>query len=162
MDLGCRCFSSRRRDDGTQGRSVDSKWGRSRGQPRLGRRAKTCRITSDPGKSAGVGETGGSGRSSEEGRDNITRPEPRTRGLRWLFIKPEAGGVDNTHREGKTACERRRLYQTSMADFVPLFNLTGLGRVGLIEGRLSLKPYWGKLNVRNFREDAGNVSYGGS
>ncbi len=37
-----------------------------------------------------------------------------------------------------------------------------LGRVGLIEGRLSLKPYWGKLNVRNFREDAGNVDYGGS
>ncbi len=37
-----------------------------------------------------------------------------------------------------------------------------LGRVGLIEGRFSLKPYWGKLNVRNFREDAGNVDYGGS
>jgi hypothetical protein len=36
------------------------------------------------------------------------------------------------------------------------------GRVELIERRLSLKPYWGKLNVRNFREDAGNVGYGGS
>ena len=24
-----------------------------------------------------------------------------------------------------------------------------------------LKPYWGKPNVRNFREGAGNVSYGG-
>ncbi len=35
-----------------------------------------------------------------------------------------------------------------------------LGRVGLIEGRLSLKPYWGELNVRNFREGAGNVGYG--
>jgi hypothetical protein len=35
-----------------------------------------------------------------------------------------------------------------------------LGRVRLIGRRLSLKPYWGKPNVRNFREDAGNVSYG--
>jgi hypothetical protein len=32
------------------------------------------------------------------------------------------------------------------------------GRVELIARHLSLKPYWGKLNVRNFREDAGNVS----
>jgi hypothetical protein len=36
------------------------------------------------------------------------------------------------------------------------------GRVGLIGRHLSLKPYWGKPNVRNFREDAGNVSYGKS
>jgi len=47
------------------------------------------------------------------------------------------------------------------ADLV--LNPTGrLGRVGLIGRRLSLKPYWGKLNVRNFREDAGNVSQGKS
>ena len=25
---------------------------------------------------------------------------------------------------------------------------------------LSLKPYWGKPNVRNFREGTGNVDYG--
>jgi len=31
------------------------------------------------------------------------------------------------------------------------------GRVGLIVGRFSLKPYWGKPAVRNFREGAGNV-----
>ena len=31
------------------------------------------------------------------------------------------------------------------------------GRVGLIARRLSLKPYWGKPDVRNFREGAGNV-----
>lgn len=30
----------------------------------------------------------------------------------------------------------------------------------LIEGRLGLKPDWGKLNVRNFREGAGNVTKG--
>jgi hypothetical protein len=34
------------------------------------------------------------------------------------------------------------------------------GRVRLIRRHLSLKPYWGKLNVRNFREDAGNVDDG--
>jgi hypothetical protein len=65
------------------------------------------------GKSAGVVETGGSGRISDEGRDNITRLEQRTRGLRWSLQQPEAGGVDNTHRQGRAACERRRLYQTS-------------------------------------------------
>ena len=27
---------------------------------------------------------------------------------------------------------------------------------------LSLKPYWGKPNVRNFREGTGNVDYGGT
>jgi hypothetical protein len=34
------------------------------------------------------------------------------------------------------------------------------GRVRLIARHLSLKPYWGKPNVRNFREDAGNVDDG--
>jgi len=27
---------------------------------------------------------------------------------------------------------------------------------------LSLKPYWGKPNVRNFREGTGNVDHGGT
>lgn len=27
---------------------------------------------------------------------------------------------------------------------------------------LFLKPYWGKPNVRNFREGTGNVDYGGT
>ena len=84
-------FSSRRRGDGTHRRSGDPKQGRSRRQPRPGRRAKTCSITSVPGKAAGVGETGGSGRSSEEERDNITRWEPRTRGPWWSQRRPEAG-----------------------------------------------------------------------
>jgi hypothetical protein len=34
------CFSSRRRGDGTRGRSADPKWGRSRRQPRPDRRAR--------------------------------------------------------------------------------------------------------------------------
>ena len=89
--LGYPRSSSRRRGDGTQGRSVDLKQGRSRRQPRPGRRAQTCGITSAPGKSVGVVETGGSGRSSEDGRDNRTLLEPRTRGLRWSSDCPEAG-----------------------------------------------------------------------
>jgi hypothetical protein len=84
-------------DGGTQGRSAETKQGRSRGQPRLGRRAKTQRITSDPGKSVGVLETGGSGRRSDEEWDNRTHLGQRTRGLRGSFNQPEAGGVDNTH-----------------------------------------------------------------
>ena len=105
--------SSRRRGGGTYGRSVVIKQGRSRGQPRPGRRAQTRSITSNAGKSAGVVETGGSGRRSVEGRDNITLLEQRTRGLRWSFRVPEAGGVDNTHRQGKRAGRRRRPYQTA-------------------------------------------------
>jgi hypothetical protein len=88
--LGYRRSSSRRRGDGTEGRSVDPKQGRSRRQPRPGRRAQTCGITSGPGKSVGGVETGGSGRSSEDGRDNRTLPEPRPRGLRWSSHRPEA------------------------------------------------------------------------
>ena len=88
--LGCLRSSSRRRGDGTEGRSVDPKQGRSRRQPRPGRRAQTRGITSEPGKSVGVVETGGSGRSSNDGGDNRTLLEPRTRGLRWSSHRPEA------------------------------------------------------------------------
>jgi hypothetical protein len=117
------------------------------------------------GKSAGVAETGGSGRSSDEGRDNITRLEPRTRGLRWWFISPRlvaliiptetARGPPND--EGFT----KPLTAWGYADLA-LKPMAWSGRVELIARHLSLKPYWGKPNVRNFREDAGNVSYGKS
>ena len=46
-----------------------------------------------PGKSGGAAERRGSGHSSVEARDSITRAERRTRGLRWLTIRPEAGGL---------------------------------------------------------------------
>src|SRR5215471_11526622 len=113
MYLGCLCSSSRRRGDGTEGRSVVAKQGRSRRQPRPGRRAQTRGITSAPGKSVGVVETGGSGRRSVEGRDNTTLLEQRTRGLRWSCRAPEAGGVDNPHHKGKRAGRGRRPYQTA-------------------------------------------------
>ncbi len=90
--------SSRRRGDGTHGRITDPKQGRSWRQPRSGRRAKTCCISSDPVKSAGVSKAGGSGRSSEDGRDNRTLPERRTRGLRWPLERPEAWSADNADR----------------------------------------------------------------
>jgi hypothetical protein len=107
--------SSRRRGDGTHRRSGDPKQGRSRRQPRSGRRAKTRRITSAPGKAVGVGETGGSGRSSEEEWDNITRSEPRTRGPGWSSRRPEAGWSEKSTRDGRRAKERRRRYQTEQA-----------------------------------------------
>ena len=90
--------SSRRMGDGTHGRIVDPKQGRSRWQPRSGRRAKTRRITSDPGKSVGAVETGGSGRSSGDARDTITLAEQRTRGPRWSLERPEAWSADNADR----------------------------------------------------------------
>lgn len=113
--LGCRCSSSRRRGDGTEGRSVDLKQGRSRRQPRPGRRAETRGITSAPGKSVGVVETGGSGRSSNDGGDNRTLLEPRTRGLRWSSCRPEADWLimpadeqEGTRATTKTLSNRER------------------------------------------------------
>ena len=88
--------SSRRRGDGTQRRSTDPKQGRSRRQPRPGRRARTCGITSGPGKAAGVDETGGSGRSSEERRNSIPLQERRTRGPWWSRRTPGPGWEDQT------------------------------------------------------------------
>src|SRR5262249_59501828 len=98
--------SSRRRGGGTYGRSVVTKQGRSRGQPRPGRRAQTRGITRDAGKSTGVVETGGSGRRSVEGRDNRTLPEQRTRGLRWSCRAPEAGGGGYNPPRGQKAGRR--------------------------------------------------------
>ena len=94
----CSHTFSRRMGGGTHGRNVDPKQGRSRRQPRSGRRAKTCRITRDPGKSAGVFETGESGRSSVDARDNTTLAEQRTRGSRRLLERPEARSADNADR----------------------------------------------------------------
>ena len=87
--------SSRRMGDGTYGRIVDPKQGRSWRQPTSGRRAKTRCISSNTVKGAGVTKTGGSGRSSDEVRDNITLAEPRPRGPRWPFERPETWSVDN-------------------------------------------------------------------
>src|SRR5271167_3836553 len=83
------CFSSRRRGDGTRRRSADPKQGRSRQQPGPGRRAKASCITNALGNSGGAGETGGSGRSSEDERDMTTLSERRARGSRWLLDWPD-------------------------------------------------------------------------
>ena len=88
--------SLRRGGSGTWRRGSDSKWGRSQRQPRSGRRAKTLCITRDPGKSERAAEIRRSGRSSDDGRDNITLPEQRTRGPRWRLERPDASSVENT------------------------------------------------------------------
>jgi hypothetical protein len=111
----------------------------------------------------GVVETGGSGRRSEDEGDTITHSEQRTRGPRGSLPEPAAGGVDNTHREASRFQDDegslKPMVQWGYADLV--LKPSGLsGRGELIVRRLSLKPYWGKPAVRNFREDAGNVSDG--
>jgi hypothetical protein len=91
-------LSSRRRGDGTCGRSADPKQGRSRRQPRPDRRAKATCITNELGKSGGAGETGGSGRSSGDEGDTITLSEQRARGPRWLLERARGGLVENASR----------------------------------------------------------------
>ena len=118
-----------------------------------------------PGKSGGAVEIRASGHGSEEGEDNITFPERRTRGPRWSLLRePEAGRVPeragrirrrDTGDEGHAKPRRPRGYADLTLD------LGGVaGRARLMETRLGLKPDWGKLNVRNFREGAGNVTRG--
>ena len=84
-------LSSRRRGDGTCGRIVDPKQGRSWSQPRSGRRAKTRCISRETVKSARDFKTGGSGRSSAEARDNTTLAERRSRG--HGVVARRAGGL---------------------------------------------------------------------
>jgi hypothetical protein len=43
-----------------------------------------------------------------------------------------------------------------------LMRAVARGRVRLITETLWLEPYWGKLNVQNFREGAGDVNHGGT
>ena len=117
-----------------------------------------------PGKSGGVVEIRASGHGSEEGEDSITFPERRTRGSRWSLVAPEAGWAPerasrirrrDTGDEGHAKPRRPRGYADLTLD------LGGVaGRARLMETRLGLKPDWGKLNVRNFREGAGNVTRG--
>jgi hypothetical protein len=107
------CFSSRRRGDGTRGGSTDPKQGRSRQQPRPGRRAKASCITNELGKAGGAGESGGSGRRSEDGRDNRTLPEQRARGPRWLLEWPEAGWLIMPAAIRRRVHRRRRPCQTT-------------------------------------------------
>lgn len=83
--------SSRRMGDGTRERIVDRKQGRSWSQPRSGRRAKTRCISSEPVKSARGSKIGGSGRSSDEARDNTTLVERRSRGHE--AVARRAGGL---------------------------------------------------------------------
>ena len=122
--LGSRRPSSRRRGDGTPGRSVDPQQGRSRGQPRPGRRAQTYRRTRVPGKSTGAIEIGGSGRRSDDGRDNSILQERRTRGPRWSWQPPEAGCADKATCNGKKAgnmtkaLSNRRIVETPRREAV--------------------------------------------
>jgi hypothetical protein len=87
---------------------------------------------------------------------------PVGRGGRWLRSR-RAGHRTRASRirrrdtgdEGHAKPRRPRGYADLTLD------LGGVaGRARLMETRLGLKPDWGKLNVRNFREGAGNVTRG--
>jgi hypothetical protein len=118
-----------------------------------------------PGKSGGVVEIRGSGHGSEEGEDNRTFPERRTGGPRWSRLRePEAGRVP----ERAGGVRRRDISDEGHVkpgglggDTDLAFNLGGsVGRARLMETHLGLKPDWRNVNVRNFREGAGNVTRG--
>jgi hypothetical protein len=73
------------------------------------------------------------------------------------------GLVDNASRRRKRAYRQRRSCQTGRPPRVRgpgALSRRSRGKGAADETRLGLKPDWGKLNVRNFREGAGNVTRG--
>ena len=86
-----------RRQTGSQSReSLAGSFGRSRP-------AKARGISGDTVKSAGADETGGSGRSSEEGKDSTTFPERRTCGVSGV-----ARGEDSSGLPARAICRRHQ------------------------------------------------------
>jgi hypothetical protein len=113
-------------------------------------------------KSGGAGETGGSGRSSGDERDTITRSERRARGRRWsLLSEPEAGWlIMPAVIRRRDICDEGQVKPRSPRGDVDLALKLGVraGRVWLMATHLGLEPCWGKLDARNLRGGAGNVA----
>jgi len=97
-------------------------------------------------KAHGGLETGGSGRSSDDARDNTTLAEQRTRGTAacagWARTRPDMPFWANGNQRSSS---RRRTKGASN----PL--RAGQGAPRGTCGPAVLKPYWGKPAVRNFR-----------
>ena len=128
---------------------------------RSSRKARISRITSDPGKSGGAIEIRGSGRSSEDERDNITLSEQRTRGSKWLPSWSEARPVDNAGRisqKGLLATKAKSNRTAPRGAWLATSSRLSPGRAWLM--CFDFKPDWGKPAVRNFRGSAGNVITG--
>src|SRR6516225_12210259 len=114
-------------------------------------------------KPVGAGETGGSGRSGDEGRDSIPLPERRTRGVQR---RGYGGGLFRNVREGyhpgstKGSGTRRHAKgrgKPGGSEGMPGVDLTSGSSGQAWSEKLALKPYWGKPTVRNFRGGGGNV-----
>jgi hypothetical protein len=97
-------------------------------------------------KAHGDFETGGSGRSSDDARDNKTLAEQRTRGTAacagWARTRPDMP-LWATGESGRVAKGAPRARQTRLR--------RGRAHPGGTCGPAVLKPYWGKPAVRNFR-----------
>lgn len=109
-------------------------------------------------KTRGERETGGSGRSSDDDRDNTTPSEQRTRG---------EAACSSTRGPAPTCLATAR--PTGTSGRVAKTALTGPSNLARArEGRnreatsrtASLKPYWGKPAVRNFRGALGVRGHG--
>jgi hypothetical protein len=104
-------------------------------------RTKTDR-SSPKAKPGGAPETGGSGRSSVEGKDNITFPEPRACGS-----VGESNGHDckaMASQEDKNAWTKAGAQERAKEQS----NARTTERKGRSE-RTDFQPYWGKPTVRN-------------
>jgi len=102
--------------------------------------AKTVRVYDM--KPQGVRETGGSGRSSDEGEDRITSPEPRA-----------CGSVGGSNRHGcKVMASQEDINTWTKAGDEENAKERPNARTSLRKGRSEMadfQPYWGKPAVRN-------------
>ena len=131
------------------GRNAQRKHGTTRGSPRRSRTAKASRITGFAGKSRRACEWGGWGRLSVDGPgqnnpDRSEGPWGRAVGSARTEVHPSASSLTQS-----------REYT------VKAVGTKGKGKPGFLGKALSvipaLKPYRGKLAVRNFRGGDGNV-----
>jgi hypothetical protein len=109
-------------------------------QSREGLTAARPEAQARDGEAEGDPETGGSGRSSGDARDNTTLAEQRTRGTAAYAPKCPCGLTGNGGRvaEGAPRARQTRLWR-------------GRALPGGTCGPAVLKPYWGKPAVPNFR-----------
>src|SRR5215831_3214791 len=141
-------------EGGMPRRNAQRKHGTTRGPRRFGAQRRHLGIGRSAAKSRCVGEWGGWGRLSDDGSGQHNPDPSEDPGVerwkllaRWCFTERMAPALN-----GGTVPPRRarRARQTACAGW----------RGKASSDMPALKPYWGKLAVRNFREGAGDVTHG--
>jgi hypothetical protein len=100
-------------------------------------------------KTRGERETGGSGRNSDDGGGNTTLPEQRTRGE--AACSTTRGPAPTCPATAEPTGASGRVAETALTGPSNLARVRAGRNQEATSRTASLKPYWGKPTVRNFR-----------